>query len=264
MPATLSEQDDSMPFTPTTFAVETSGTGRPVIFLPGFACGGREWDSTVEHLGGTAESHVVTLAGIAGVPPVAEPSLTAVHAELVRYVVGNELESPVIVGHSLGGTQALWLAESVPSLGGVVDVEGSPALPGTDDAFVAHLRSMTRDDLAAWIRQSMGGMFSRPGDRDRVLDESVTSDVATIAQMWGEGMALDLRAELGSIDAPVTVVVAVDPAAETERQLEPWRTQTAAIPDVELVPLSGRHFVMFDQPEEFHAVVDKALARAAR
>ena len=253
-----------MPFTPTTFAVETSGTGRPVIFLPGFACGGREWDSTVEHLGDRAESHVVTLAGIAGVPPVAEPSLAAVHDELVRYVVDNGLESPVIVGHSLGGTQALWLAESVPGLAGIIDVEGSPALPGTDEAFVAHLRSMTPDHLAAWIRQSMGGMFTRPEDRDRVLDESVQSDVATIAQMWGEGMALDLRADLGSIDTPVTVVVAVDPTADAERQLESWRRQTAAIPDVEVVPVNGRHFVMFDQPEEFHALVDKAVARAAR
>jgi len=253
-----------MLFTPTTFAVDTSGAGRPVIFLPGFACGGREWNSTVEHLGDRAESHVVTLAGIAGVPPVAEPSLARVHAELVRYVVDNDLDSPVIVGHSLGGTQALWLAESIPGLGGIVDVEGSPALSGTDDAFVAHLRSMTRDELAAWIRKSMGGMFSRAEDRDRVLDESVRSDVTTIAQMWGEGMALDLRADLGSIDTPVTVVVAVDPTADAERQLESWRSQTTAIPDVEVVPLNGRHFVMFDQPKEFHALVDKALARAAR
>ena len=118
-----------MPFVPTTFAVETSGTGHPVIFLPGFACGGRSWDSTVEHLGDTAQSHVVTLAGIAGVPPVAEPSLARIHDELVRYIVDNELERPVIVGHSLGGTQALWLAESIPGLGGVVDVEGGPPSP---------------------------------------------------------------------------------------------------------------------------------------
>jgi N-formylmaleamate deformylase len=249
-----------MPFVPTTFTVETSGTGRPVILLPGFACGGHVWDSTIERLGGAVQSHAVTLAGIAGVPPVAESSLARVHDELVRYIVDNDLASPVVVGHSLGGTQALWLAETVPGLGGVIDVEGQPALSGTDDAFVAHLRSMTRDELAAWIRQSMGGMFSRVEDRDRVLDESVKSDVATIAQMWGEGMALDLRADLGSIDAPVTVVVAVDPAVDAERHLGPWRIQTAAIPDVELVPLNGCHFVMYDQPEEFHALMDSALA----
>ena len=68
---------------------------------------------------------------------------------------------------------------------------------------MAHLSSMTRDELDAWIRQSMGGMFSRVEDRDQFA-ESVKSDVATVAQMWGEGMALDLRAGLGSIDAPVT------------------------------------------------------------
>jgi pimeloyl-ACP methyl ester carboxylesterase len=92
----------------------------------------------------------------------------------------------------------------------------------------------------------------------------VKSDVATIAQLWGEGMAVDLRAELGSIDTPVTLVVAVDPAVDTDRQMESWRNATAAIPDVEVVPLNGRHFVMYDEPEAFHALVDKALARAAR
>ena len=260
MPATLSP----MAFAPTTFAVETSGTGHPVIFLPGFACSGHSWDSTVEHLGDTAQSHVVTLAGIAGVPPVTEPSLARVHAELASYIVDNELERPVIVGHSLGGTSALWLAENVPGLGGVVDVEGGPSLPGSDEAFVAHLRSMTRDELDAWIRQSMGGMFSRAEDRDRVLDESVKSDVATIAQLWGEGMEVDYRSELGSIDTPVTLVVAVDPAVDTDRQLEPWRNATAAIPEVKLVALTGRHFVMYDEPEAFHALVDEALARASR
>ena len=84
----------------------------------------------------------------------------------------------------------------------------------------------------------------------------------TVAQMWGEGMALDLRADLGSIDAPVTVVIAADPAVDAEHQFGPWRNQTAAIPDVELVVMNGRHFVMYDQPEEFHALMRSALAES--
>lgn len=256
--------------TPTTFTVEVSGTGRPVIFLPGFACSGSVWDDTVDHLNGRAQSHVVTFAGFAGVPPVAQPSLAGVHAELVRYI--GELKSPVIIGHSLGGTMALWLAETVPGLGGIVDVEGLPFLKGAGDPsmteeqalvevepFVAHLRSMTDDQLGAWIRQSMGGMFTRPEDRDRVLNESVRSDVATVAQMWGEGMARDLRAGLSEIAAPVTVVVPVDPSVDAEQHKLRWRTETAAIPDVDLVFLEGRHFVMYDQPDEFNAIVDRVV-----
>jgi N-formylmaleamate deformylase len=92
---------------PTTFIVEVSGSGRPVIFIPGLACSGSVWDSTVGHLNGRVQSHVVTFAGFAGVPPVAQPSLTNVYAELVRYIVDNALESPVIIGHSLGGAMAL-------------------------------------------------------------------------------------------------------------------------------------------------------------
>jgi N-formylmaleamate deformylase len=103
-----------MRFAPATVEVGVSGAGRPVIFIPGFACHGSVWDGTVDHLDGRAEAHVVTVAGFAGVPAVTDPSLANVHAELARYIVENQLESPVIIGHSLGGTMALWLAETVP------------------------------------------------------------------------------------------------------------------------------------------------------
>ena len=62
------------------------------------------------------QSHVVTLAGIAGVPPVSGALAGAECTTSWRsYIVDNELERPVIVGHSLGGTQALWLAERSPA-----------------------------------------------------------------------------------------------------------------------------------------------------
>jgi len=37
-----------------------------VIFIPGFACSGRVWDSTVAQLKGSAEAHMVTFARFAG------------------------------------------------------------------------------------------------------------------------------------------------------------------------------------------------------
>jgi N-formylmaleamate deformylase len=57
-------------FTPRTFAARVSGHGRPIIFIPGIACSGHVWDATVAHLGDGVETHVLTLAGFAGRPPI--------------------------------------------------------------------------------------------------------------------------------------------------------------------------------------------------
>ena len=265
-----------VPSVPTTFTAEVTGSGHPVIFIPGFACGGRVWEGTVAAMT-NVEAHLVTFAGFAGLPPVSEPSLSRIHSELQRYILDSGLGHAVVVGHSLGGHMALWLATTVRGLGGVIDVEGFPFLAGADDPAmtqaqaeiavrpkVAIFREMTIDELDSWIWQNMSGMFANSDDRDRVLSESVRSDVTTVAQLFGEGVAKDLRADLASIQAPVTVVVAGDPA-DSHGELEVrWRAQLAAIPTVDLTFMPASHFVMYDQPEAFDALVDRVVATARR
>src|SRR3954452_1692904 len=70
-------------FTPTAFAVKVSGTGRPVIFIPGLASPGAVWDGAVAHLGGKVQAHVLTLAGFAGQPAMQGPFLQQVHDQIV-------------------------------------------------------------------------------------------------------------------------------------------------------------------------------------
>ncbi len=264
-----------MNFLPTTFQVEVTGRGRPVIFIPGFACSGRVWDRTVSELNNNIEAHQVTFAGFAGAPPVAKPTLKRIRAELERYIVKNDLSDAVIVGHSLGGHMALWLAENLPGLGAVIDVEGLPFLAGASNATmtesraaaivqprVEKFRAMTAEELDAWVRQNMSGMFTTAEDRNRVLAACAQSDVETLAQLYGEGVATDIREDLSRIDAPVTVVVSTESATVPTELRAQWQAQISGIPEVDLVFMTGRHFVMYDQPAEFNALVDRVLATA--
>lgn len=261
---------ESMPF-----EVTVSGAGKAVVFIPGFACSGRAWDPVVTALHGV-EAHVVTFAGFAGAPPVSQPSLARIHAALVRYVHDNGLLNAVVVGHSLGGHMALWLAATLPALGGVVDVEGFPFLAGASDptmtearavaavaSTVAQFREMSSEELTSWIRQNMGGMFTGSHDRERVLAESVRSDVETVAQLFGDGVAKNLRADLGKIQAPTTIVVASKSAVPDPNLVAQWEEQVAAIPHHELVFMEGSHFVMYDQPDAFLALLNGVVASAA-
>src|SRR5947207_644573 len=68
------------------FAVETSGKGRPVILVPGYACSGAVWNGTVAHLRDHYQCHVLTLAGFAGQPRVEGPFLETVRKDLAAYI----------------------------------------------------------------------------------------------------------------------------------------------------------------------------------
>ena len=131
-------------FTPTAFSVKVTGAGRAVIFIPGLASPASVWDGTVAHLGGAVQAHVLTLAGFAGQPPIGAPFLQQVHDQIATYITANHLDHPVIVGHSLGGMMALWLGETVPQLGGVVDVDGFPFFAAVLDPSATSDKAMTR------------------------------------------------------------------------------------------------------------------------
>jgi N-formylmaleamate deformylase len=127
-------------FQPTAFSVEVKGHGRPVILIPGLGCPSSVWRDTVAHLSaqrGGYETHTLTLAGFAGAPRIDEPLASTTVHELARYIRERHLESPVIVGHSLGGVIAYWLAEDEPALVGPTIIVDSDAPAGSDPAAAA-------------------------------------------------------------------------------------------------------------------------------
>src|SRR5215470_1258652 len=98
-------------FKPKAFHVEVTGEGRPIIFIPGLGCPGEVWDGTVVHMVDEGyQAHVLTLAGFSDQPPIKEPLSAAVRRDLTRYIRSRNLDHPVIVGHSMGGFIAYWIA----------------------------------------------------------------------------------------------------------------------------------------------------------
>jgi pimeloyl-ACP methyl ester carboxylesterase len=116
--------------------------------------------------------------------------------------------------------------------------------------------------LEEQIRQSMRGGIGTREDFDRVVAEAAKSDVVTVATAFAEGRSKDLRAHLGKINTPVTIIAATMTGLPTDQLMARWHTQVAAIRDVDLVFIAARHFVMLDQPDAFYALLDKAIASA--
>ena len=246
-------------FVPTSFEVKVTGKGRPIIFIPGLGCPGDVWDDTVAHLGDGFESHVLTLSGFAGRPRIDKPLGSTVRKELVRYIRAHHLDAPIIVGHSLGGFIAYWLAESAPSrIGGVIVVDAGPALSDTDEDTAAQLRKLwTQSDDDQFVQQVQnvfGGMATDPKRMAHTIDEVAKSDRRAMGDAIYEITTTDLRDKVARITVPVLVVLA---DGGLQQQI---RSQVDVIPDHKVVVIPHtRHFVMFDDPDGFFRAVDAFL-----
>jgi pimeloyl-ACP methyl ester carboxylesterase len=247
-------------FVPTSFSVQVTGKGRPIIFIPGLGCPGDVWDDTVAHLGSGFESHVLTLSGFAGRPRIDKPLGATVRKELVRYIRVHHLDAPIIVGHSLGGFVAYWVAESAPTrVGGVIIVDAGPALSDTDEDSAEQLRKLwTQTDdgqFAQQVRDVFGSMATDPKRMAHTLEEVAKSDRRAMGDAIYEITTTDLRKKVVKITAPVLVVLA-DGGLQQK-----IRAQVEVIPDHKVVVIPHtKHFVMFDDPDGFYAAVDAFLA----
>ena len=258
-PARGSDDDDGPfvdrpDFEPTAFSVKVTGHGTPVIFIPGVACPGAVWDDTVARLGEGIQAHVITLAGFAGEPPTRPPLLAKTRRQLVRYIRSRRLKDPIVVGHSLGGFLAYWLAATAPDAVGAIVVVDAPPRYFASDASARLLRNTWAqagdDELPRQVRAKFSGMARHRERLEPFIDQIAHSDRQTVGDAVYELVKVDFTDQVASITAPVLLVLASGGLQDR------YRRQAAGIDDLEVVviPKTG-HFVMLDEPAQFVRVL---------
>jgi N-formylmaleamate deformylase len=264
---------------PAPFAVTVHGEGPPVLLIPGLATSGSVWDGTVARLRDDYEVHVLTLAGFAGQPPIGEPFLPAVRDALLAYIDRRGLERPALVGHSLGGFLAFWVAATDPGCcRAIVAVDGVPFLPALLDPSASEesvrpraeqarqmFATLSAEQFALQNRMSLAAMTRSPDDVHRLAEAGGRSHPPSVGQAILEVMTTDLRDEVAAIAAPVLLIGAGETpgGAAPEAVAAAYRAQIAAIPDATFVQVPGaRHFVMLDAAGPFHRLLEELLAGA--
>ncbi|QOL48876.1 alpha/beta fold hydrolase [Massilia litorea] len=259
--------------------VERFGAGgKPLVLIPGLATGGWVWQETVRAFAGSQAVYVVTLPGFDGRPAVEGNPFDAAKSALKELIASRRLASPVLVGHSLGATLAIALAEELPGrIGGTVAIDGLPVMPRTEDsppeqraAMADAMRQrMAAADPAAFAAQQRQYMRAigtvDMGKADDLAQLTSRSDPAAVAAWVGAVLALDLRPGLSKITAPVLVLAPFygpDSAAQggisSADKVAYYRELMTGTPKLEVAPVeNARHFAMIDQPQ----AVNDALRR---
>lgn len=255
------------PSTPTAFKVEVVGKGQPMILIPGLASSSEVWAGTVQQFCGRYECHILTLAGFAGVEPIATPLLATTVTQLVDYVDSRKLQKPIVVGHSLGGFLALRLGADFPDkFGRLVIVDSLPALgavqmpdatPDQLKAMAARMRDgMKNQDQAAFAegqKRSVATMVTRKEDLERILGWGSRSDGNTVANAMHDLIATDLRVDVAKVKAPTLVLgswIAYKDFTTRAAVETTFKTQYQKLTGVTIeLADNARHFIMYDDPK---------------
>jgi len=262
------------------FSVEVSGTGKPVILIPGLGCSSEVWNETVAHLNKEGyQTHALTLAGFGGTRALSSDRLLAtVREDIASYIRDKHLDHPVIIGHSLGGFLALWLAETNPDLPSkVISVEGLPYISAilnpaiTPEAVqtntIAMLKSFAAandDQFKQLQRQSIEAMVTSPANVEREMKVATTADRGAFTEAMLEMTVTDLRPDLKKIQAPTRVLgawIAYKPYGAThDSSTQLYTAQFPNAPAVKLVMSdTAKHFIQLDAPDWFYNQVDQFL-----
>jgi pimeloyl-ACP methyl ester carboxylesterase len=260
-------------------SVTVEGQGPDVILIPGLTCSSAVWDTTAAHLKGHYRLHLVQINGFAGTPaqanaegPVVQPTLDAIDA----YIKTNQLKSPYIIGHSLGGTVGMMLALQHPEdVGRLMIVDALPftgfIFGATDVDSAKEIAGKMRDDTlkesqdayARGEKRFLSILVKSPDGREIATQWAVTSDKSVVARASYEDLTTDLRPDLKNIKIPATVLYPWDNSSPYSQSMTDkfYQQNFEDLPHATFARVDGTyHFIMLDQPEAFLVQVDKFLA----
>jgi pimeloyl-ACP methyl ester carboxylesterase len=255
-------------------SVTETGKGSPVVLIPGLATPRAVWDGVVPELAKNHRVILVQVNGFAGDDPGAnlKPGvLDGIVADIDAYIVKHKLTGVAVVGHSMGGLVGMMLAKAHPDhVGKLMIVDSLPffavlrAPPGVEvtPAMVAPQAAVARDKIAATYGKPLSdadaerqtrGLALKPDSVTKMKAWAMKADPRVTAEILYEDLITDLRSDLPSIKAPITVLYPWNAGYPTREMAGPfYRKQYAAAPNVTYVDIGdAAHFVMLDQPATF-------------
>ncbi|HTU81138.1 MAG TPA: alpha/beta hydrolase [Candidatus Acidoferrales bacterium] len=263
--------------------VERYGSGsQSIVLIPGLGSGPWEWYGTIARFAPSYTIYALTIAGFDGRPAGSLPqTFDAFATDFWDLLHDRAIDRPVVVGHSLGGTLALYLAEQHPErLRAVVAVDGLPIFPpvasltpirreATAQSTAASIASQTPAAFAAYELHFMQTVGTRdPAIAAAAAKLEAASDPKAVAGWVAADLGEDLRPQLARITIPVLEIMPFDP--ETGRQLGYSQDQALAfyralmpgLATLQLVPIApARHFAMLDRPQPFYDALDRFLTQ---
>jgi len=252
---------------------KVTGKGNPILLIPGFTVPGESWDATVNQLEKNYECHVITLAGFGGKDPITFPWLPKVNKTLEDYIKEKQLKNLTVIGHSLGGTIAIWLAgrknnqigkiilvDALPAAGAIMIPDFNPENLVYDNPYNNRQLAMNEAEFEQMAAGMAQGMSLNQEAQKKIKEWIVLADRKTYVYGYTDYLKLDVREDLRNISIPVTIIAAERPYGK-EMVTQTYKSQYTNLAYYDLIIANNSaHFVMFDKPEWFIEQIQRILS----
>ena len=240
--------------------VEQRGAGGPaLVFLHYWGGSSRTWQHVVDALSPDYRTVAIDQRGWGkSAAPAAGYALSDLADDVLAVVDALELESYILVGHSMGGKAAQLAASRRPrGLAGLVLVAPAPpsplALPLDARQGMVHAYD-SRESVVATVQQVLAPGGLSAGDLDTVIADSLAGASPAKAAWPLATSQEDITAVVPKIDVPVIVISGehdrVDPPEVLRRELLPH------IPHARLVVLPGiGHLSPLEAPSDLANII---------
>ncbi|MCT4639524.1 MAG: alpha/beta hydrolase [Bacteroidales bacterium] len=262
------------------FRIKVTGKGTDMILIPGLACSGDVWENTVDHYSANYRCHILTLPGFDKVKEV-DFGLNYsdyITRQVLSYINDNNINKPIIVGHSLGGFISLKIAIADNDIASkYIIVDALPFLPAIMNPMAtiessrkiaegmrAQMKNRKRGEGADFLRPMMRTMVTDTLYAEKVVEWGVNSHAPTVAQANYELYTTDLREQLKVIKSPILVMgswIAYKNYGVThDITMHNYKGQYAKAENCTVVLSDdARHFIMIDNPEFFFTQIDRFI-----
>lgn len=244
------------------FEYEKTGSGKQtIIFVPGFACSGEIWKDAKSKFEKQYTVYTLTMSGFAGVKPKENISFKYWEKGIADFIISSQIDRPIIIGHSMGGSLALAIAADFPKLiGGAVVVD---ALPCLSALMNPSFKSAINNDCSAIIKQmtdlndnqfkemqqnTLRYMASDTILVNKLVTWSVTSDRRTFGEMYCDFSNTDLRDALKNIQCPVLILL--EPQFQSLKSQIDDQYKNLSKANIKFAN-KGFHFIMIDDKDWF-------------
>lgn len=133
---------------PIELACEAVGDGPPVVILHGLFGAGRNWARIARSLGDRHRVYLPDARNHGASPRGQTMSYAEMAQDVLALIEREQLQRPLLIGHSMGGKTAMALALGHPqAIGGVAVIDIAPECYA--DQFASHVSAMRGMDNAA-------------------------------------------------------------------------------------------------------------------
>ena len=262
----------SLSFSQQAIQVKTQGDGQHILFLPGFANFSDVWTETVENINGSYQFHLVDYAGFNGLEPISRPWLPEVQKALVEYIEANNLKEVTIIGHSLGGTLALYLAAELQDyVKEIIVVDGLPntsklMFPNQEagsfsyeNPYAKSQLEMPKAGFEQMIAQQLNMMCKNKDKHALIKEWMMNTDRATYVYGYIDYLNFDATPYLKNITCKVTLFAATSYGKAQSQKVYESQYEELIKYDI-LFAEDAAHYIMYDQSDWFHTEINKILA----